>query len=65
MHSVMLKGIKEATQCDSYENCLANLMDQSFMSSCEGEKHLQRVRQPVTETRSETRVPDANTVDGA
>ena len=55
----------EATQGDSYENCSANLMDRSFMSSRKGEKHLQRVRQPVTEMRSEMNIPDANTVDGA
>jgi hypothetical protein len=35
------------------------------MRAREGEKHIQRVRQPVTEMRSETNVLDANIVDGA
>jgi hypothetical protein len=63
MCSLMFEGIKEATICDSYETCLANLRGWSFMRSHEGEKHIQRVRKPVTETRCETKVPDANTVD--
>ena len=61
----MLEGTKEASLRDSYENCSANQTDRSFMCSHEGEKHIQRVRQPVAETRSETNVPDANIVDGA
>ena len=65
MRSIVFKGIKEATLRNSYENCLATQTDQSFMHSREGEKHIQRVRQPVTETRSETNVPDTNTVDWA
>jgi hypothetical protein len=51
-HSNVLKGINEATWHDSYENCSTNLTDRSFVSSHEGEKHLQRVRQPVRETQS-------------
>jgi len=35
------------------------------MRSREGAKHIQCVRQPAAEMRSETKVPDANTVDGA
>jgi len=69
-HSITLEGIKEATWCDSYENCSANLTDQSFMRSREGAKHLQHVREPVAETWSETEralmdAKDVNTVDGA
>ena len=65
MHSIMLEGIKEATLRDSYENRLANQTDWSFMRSLKGEKHIQRVRQPVTEMQSETNILDANIVDGA
>ena len=65
MRSILLEGTQEANRRDSYENCSANLTDWSFISSREGEKHLQSVRQPVAETRSEMNVLDANTVDGA
>ena len=56
--------MKEASLRDSYENCSANRTDRSFMCSHKGEKHIQRVRQPVTETQSEMKVLDANIVDG-
>ena len=61
----MLEGINDATLRNSYENCLANQTDWSFMRSNESEKHIKCVRQPVTETQSETNFLDANIVDGA
>ena len=63
-HSIILEGMKEASLRNSYENCLANQTDQSFMCSHKGEKHIQHVRQFIAETQSETNVPDVNSVMG-
>ena len=40
MRLIVFEGIKEAAQCNSHENFLANLRDQSFMRSDEGEEHI-------------------------